>query len=132
MPCNAIATARAQVSQENLAALLTDDVVRTFLTDYLKRRYPSLSQHEEKAWAGVLFVVGNYRVHVNEGRVTVTATWRGDEATCKTLASEITAVLTRAAGAIFQAKMTKAIRARYTVSESSFAQNGALVLSVEL
>lgn len=132
MPCNAVATARAQVSQEALAALLTDDVVKSFLLDYLKRRYPSLNPREVEAWSGVHFVMSNYQIHIDSGRVIVSGLRNDDEITCKTLTDDITTFLTRVAGMLFQAQVQKAVKSRYAVSESSFAPNGALVLTVNL
>jgi hypothetical protein len=132
MPCNAVATARAQVGQESLSKLLTDDVVRQVLADYLKRKYAHLNPREETAWSGVDFVVGNYRIHIQNGAVTVSGNWSGDSATCKMLADEITGFLTKAAGLLFQQKTRLAVASRYTISEEQRAPNGALVLSVEL
>ena len=134
MPCNAVATARAQVGQESMAKLLTDDVVRQVLADYLKRKYAHLNpRYEESMYRpGILFIVGNYRACVQNGVVTVSANWSGDEATCKTLADEITAFLTKVAGALFQQKTRLAVASRYAIAEEQRAPNGALVLSVEL
>lgn len=132
MPCNAIATASAQVGQESMARLLTDDVVRQVLADYLKRKYAHLNPCEETAWSGVDFVMGNYRIHIQDGAVTVSGNWTGDSATCKTLADEITAFLTKVAGVLFQQKTRQAVASRYAISEEQRAPNGALVLSVEL
>jgi hypothetical protein len=132
MPCNAIATARAQVGQESMAKLLTDDVVRQVLADYLKRKYAHLNPREETAWFGVDFVMGNYRIHIQDGAITVSGNWSGDSATCKTVADEITAFLTKAAGLLFQQKTRQAIASRYTISDEQRAPNGSLVLNVEL
>lgn len=132
MPCNAISTARAQVSQESLAKLLTDELVSVILYSYLKQKYPHLNPREDNAWSGVDFVMGNYRIHIQNGAVTVNANWSGDGATCKTMASEITAFLTKTAGLLFQKKTRAAIASHYAISEEQRAPNGALVLSVEL
>lgn len=133
MSCNAVATARAQVNQESLVKFLTDDVVRQVLADYLKRKYFNIiPQREEKAWSGVDFVVGSYRVHIQDGAVTVKAYWSSESQTCIAMAQEITAFLTKTAGLLFQKKTRQAIASRYAISEEQRAHNGALVLSVEL
>lgn len=137
MPCNAIATARAQISQENLSKLLTDDIVRRVLSDYLKRKYPHLNPREQDTWLshGVSFVMGNFRVYIEQGRVSVSTLLgrtQEERVAVKKLADEITAFLTQAAGVLFQQKTRLAIISRYVISETQSTSNGALVLSVEL
>ena len=137
MPCNAIATARAQVTQDSLIKLLTDDVVRQVLAEYLKRKYAHLNPREQDTWLsqGVAFVFGNFRIYVNQGHVsasTLLGRTPEEQIAVNSLASEITAFLTKAAGVLFQQKTRLAVASRYTISEEQRAPNGALVLSVEL
>lgn len=137
MPCNAVATARAQVSQEKLAALLTDELVSNVLYNYLKQKYSHLNPREQDTWLskGVAFVIGNFRIYVECGRVSV-STLLGrtaeEQVAVKHLADDVTAFLTKTAGLIFQQKTRLAVASRYAISEEQRAPNGALVLSVEL
>lgn len=134
MPCNAVATARAQVGQESLAKLLTDDVVRKVLGDYLKIKYPHLNPCQGNSWSGVLFLIEPYTIHIQNGTVMVRAGsgGMGNQSTCNSIASEITAFLIRTAGILFQYQTRQVIASRYAISEERRAPNGALVLSVEL
>lgn len=133
MPCNAIATARAQVNQEGLSKLLTDDVVRQVLAEYLKRKYGYMNPRlRESSWSGVDFIMGNYSIHIQNGAINVAAGWSGDQLTCDALAADITSFLTKVAGLLFQQKTRQAVASRYAIGEEQSAPNGALVLSVEL
>jgi len=143
MPCNAIATARAQVGQESLARLLTDELVATLLLDFLKRKFPQLNPEIIEAWLrhsstrapGVTFRLGNYLINVREGKVTVnTVSGRTaqDQQIVDLLAREVTAFLTQAAGALFQQQVHRAVAARYGIAEEQRAPNGALVLTGNL
>ncbi len=136
MPCNAVATARAQVSQESLAKLLTDELISNVVYSYLKVKYPNLQPREESDLSGVDFIMVGYRVHIQNGAVTVTGGWTGDRdadnAKCKLVANDITAFLAKTAGILFQRNARQAIASRYAIGEEQRAPNGALVLSVEL
>lgn len=134
MPCNAIATARAQVTQETLRKLLTDKLVSNVVFEFLRRKYANiLPLREEKAWSGVDFTMGSYRIHIQNGAVIVTAGWSGgDSKTCKAIADAITGFLTKTAGIIFQSQVRHAVAMKYGIQDEQRASNGALVLSVEL
>jgi hypothetical protein len=132
MPCNAIATARAQVSQGNLAKLLTDELISVVVFDYLRLKYPKRIVREKQEWSGVVFLMGDYRVHIASGVVSVTAGWSGDPMMCTDIANDLTAFLTKTAGLLFQKKTRQAIASRYQITDEQRAHNGALVLSVEL
>jgi len=143
MPCNAIATARAQVSQESLARLLTDDLVATLALDFLERKFPEINPEIIEAWLrhssirapGVTFRLGNYLINVREGKVTVNTvsgrTAQGQQMV-DLLTREVTAFLTQAAGALFQQQARAAIATRHSIIEEQRAPNGALVLTVNL
>jgi len=143
MPCSAIATARAQVGQESLARLLTDELVATLVLDFLERKFPQLNPEIIEAWLrhssirapGVTFRLGNYLINVREGKVTVNTvsgrTAQGQQMV-DLLAREVTAFLTQAAGALFQQQARAAIATRYSIAEEQRAPNGALVLTVNL
>ena len=151
MPCSAIATARAQVSQESLARLLTDELVATLVLDFLERKFPQLNPEIIEAWLrhssirapGVTFRLGNYLINVREGKVTVNTVSgrtaqacperrRRDQQMVDLLTREVTAFLTQAAGALFQQQARAAIATRYSIAEEQRAPNGALVLTVNL
>jgi len=151
MPCSAIATARAQVSQASLARLLTDDLVATLALNFLERKFPQLNPEIIEAWLrhssirapGVTFCLGNYLINVREGKVTVNTVSgrtaqacpelrRRDQQMVDLLAREVTAFLTQAAGLLFQQQARAAIATRYSIIEEQRAPNGALVLTVNL
>ncbi len=132
MPCSAIATARAQVTQENLARLLTDELVKQIARDYLQRKYSSLNPLDAYTRDGVGFIMDGYRVYIKNGTVTVTVGRSGDSAKCAAIANDMTEFLTKAAGLIFQRQIRHAVATQYGILDAQYAPNGALVLSVEL
>jgi hypothetical protein len=134
MPCNAIATARAQVAQESLRKLLTDELVSVVVFDYLRLKYKDLILREDATWSGVAFIMGGtYRIHILNGAVRVNGGWSGEITTaCAAIAIDLTSFLTKTAGLIFQQKTRQAVASRYAISEEQRSPNGALVLSVEL
>lgn len=134
MSCNAIATARAQVTREMLRKLLTDELVSNVVFEFLRRKYTGLNPREVNAWSGVAFVMGEYRININDGAVTVTVSGRQAETRqpCAAIANEITTFLTKTAGLILQSQVRHAVAMKYGIQDEQRASNGALVLSVEL
>ena len=142
MPCNAVATATAAVAQEQLAALLTDEVVAQVVMDYLQKARPDeaatlqelYARHSSRRAQGVSIVMQNFLVNIKAGRVLVNGSrgYGADQAEVDALASELQNLLTAAAGILFQNQVMQAVAAQYTITEQQVAPNGALVLSVSL
>jgi hypothetical protein len=142
MPCNAVATATAAVAQEQLAALLTNEVVAPIVMDYLQKAHPAEAAYLQDLYAGhslrkaqgVSIVMQNFLVNIKAGRVIVNGSraYGADQAEVDALASELQTLLTSAAGILFQNQIAQAVAAQYTITEQQVAPNGALVLTVSL
>ena len=142
MPCNAVATATATVTQEHLAKLLTDEVVSQVVVGYLQKSYPDeaarlqdlYASHSRRAAQGVSIVMGNFLVNIREGRVIVNGSrgYGADRDEVDALATKLQNLLTSAAGILFQNQVMQAVAAQYAVTEQQYAPNGALVLTVSL
>jgi transketolase len=141
MPCNAVATATATVAQEQLARLLTDEVVSQVVMDYLQKTYPNEATRLQDLYAahlgvkvsGVSIVMKNFLVSIKKGRVTVNSARRSvSQDRVNALTDELQTLLTGMADILFQNQVMRAVAAQYAVTEQQYAPNGALVITVSL
>lgn len=140
MPCNAVATARAEVAEQEIVKLLTPQVVAITLERYFNKHHPGRTfRLVGQGRSGCTFYVGDFTVYVAGGQVTVdTAPGRRgkqDAAQAEALAQEVRKELARAGGLLFQEQVRTAIKQRYGISAISSEQksaNGALVLNINI
>jgi len=136
MPCNAVATVRAQVAQETLLAELTPALTQELVQAYLRRAYPRLSCRALPAPAdGCAFQVGPLTLTLAGGRITASGATYGVETAEEMLRDLPTAVadlLTRAGGLLLQNRVRATLAARYGIESEQRAPNGAVVLHIDL
>ncbi len=136
MPCNAVATVRAQVAQETLLAELTPALSEGLVRAYLQRAYPRLPVSVLPAPAGdCAFVVGPLTLTLVGGQVTASGATYGVEATeqmLRDLPSAVADLLARAGGLLLQNRVRAALAARYGLESEQRAANGALVLHINV
>lgn len=117
MPCDSIATVRAEVG--NLAQLISKEEFEITCALYAKRiKYPIVG-------SGYNVKIGSYDVRLEQGELKVTGYYRPR-------AQEITVQLSSLLRTSGQFALAKLIAKSAKVNKQEIAQNGALVLEVEL
>jgi len=130
MPCNAIATVRARVAQDEIAKLLTPEVVGPVVKAYLEAAYPHLELkvgvYGQSSW----FQLGDYQINIEGGSVNVSSLY-GDQGVGE-IATGLLTLLTTAGGQLFQMQLRARLASRYAVTEEQRAPNGGVVLTLEV
>ena len=110
MPCNlAVSIAKAGVTQPQLLALLTPDVVKQVVLAYLEQQYASSKPSVICATrARVVLRMGTCVVSIENGSVRVTDS-QGNQAFIETLATEVERLLLLLADRLFQQKLQETL-----------------------
>ncbi|HID87446.1 MAG TPA: hypothetical protein EYP55_08725 [Anaerolineae bacterium] len=133
MPCNAVATVRAQIKQGLMEALKREpkalEAIKALIIQLTGQRAELLGGSRTEA----RFVVGGRSVTINfvTGGVVVSGGW--DRARNEVLAQQISQGLSIIAGGLLQQRVKAALQRRgYQITGTTIAPNRAMVLSVEL
>ena len=133
MPCNAVATVRAQIKQQLIEALKGEpralEAVKALITQLTGQQAELLSSFKTEA----RFAVGGRSVSISfaTGRVVVSGGW--DRARNEALAQQISQGISIVAGGLLQQRVKAALQRRgYQITDTTIAPNKAMVLSVEL
>jgi hypothetical protein len=125
MPCDAIATARAKISNEAIIGLITPEVVKKVIRNLLEKKgEPVIGERE---WGNVIQIdTARYTVAYNLATHTVTVQGGSPK-----LADEIAQRIDQVGGLLLQQKLANDIKARYPVLKSE-RRGQALQLTLEL
>ena len=135
MPCDAVATATAQVDQRFITELLTQGEGRASLIHWLKTQYGDAAILLSGP-GGMSLRVGwpkQYSVDIWGRTITVLETWADqDQQDVEAVRDKIAAFVRDLGGLLLQQKIAASLKGRYNVTESVTAPNKALVLKVKL
>lgn len=125
MPCDAIATASAKISNEAIIGLITPEVVKKVIRNLLEKKGEAvIGEHE---WSNVIQIdSARYAVVYDLKSHTVTVQGGSPK-----LADEIAGEIDQVGGRLLQQKLVNDIKARYPVVKSE-RKGKALLLTLEL
>lgn len=128
MTNNAGPSAVFSARTEFLSELLTDETIRLVILDFMKKNQCRDAQCIMTP-SGPMFKGSGTTIFINRGQINVemgafkfkeAAVWK----------QEISKLLERASGLLFQQKVNHLIRSHYPIDQDQKASNGALVLTI--
>ena len=109
MPCNlAVSIGKAGVTQPQLFALLTPDIVKVVAFAYLEKQYASSKPSVHVRGEMVVLHVGSTTIRILNGGVQIQDS-EGNRTQAQKLADEIEELLTQLANRLFQQKLQVAL-----------------------
>jgi hypothetical protein len=128
MPCNlAVSIAKAGVTQPQLLALLTPEVVQNVALAYLQQQYAKLTPFLVSASGNdVILRVGTVTISLENGKVEVND-WNGDRAFAEKLATEMEQLVLQLADQLFDQKIQSALGSLVQAVQSVSVNNDGAV-----
>jgi hypothetical protein len=135
MPCNAVATAQAQVAEEHLRQYLTPANIEAPLTAYLKARFPAATIRNsqgpnECSWT----IIEGYNqtiITVRDGQV-VTRNYQQDYTAAQALNQEIAQMLRVIGATYWQQATAQFLEQNYAVTDRTTTADGSLVIRLRV